>query len=156
MNPFKYTVSLRIGHPNITAMEIVNRLGITPKHMWTVGEPRKTPRGDPLPGNYKETYCYFLVGSGEGKELAKLLDSCCDRLYQHADFFQSIRSTGGKLEYFIGWFADNNCGETFDIGLLRKLVDLGIDISIDLYPCNWEERWTNKLDQATDPAGSLD
>jgi hypothetical protein len=134
MNPYKYNISLRIRHPSICAEEIQNQLHLTVQRMWSAGEPRRTPAGKTLQGTHKETYCCFFLEDGEGKELAKLIDNHCDKLYRHKEFFQWILSSGGMLEFFIGWFAKDNCGEEFDIRLLGKLVELGTSLSIDFYP----------------------
>lgn len=134
MNSYKYVISLRIRHPNMRAEEIQNRLGLEVKRMWSAGQSRETPIGRPLEGFYQDTYCSFFLKEKEGMDLAESLNNCCDELYQYKKFFSLLVRTGGVIEFLIGWFVNNNCAETFDVKLFSKLQDLGINISLDLYP----------------------
>jgi hypothetical protein len=133
MYPFRYVVSLRIWHPRITAEAICNRLDCEPRRKWTAGTRRENPEGSPLPGFNETTYCSFDLEHAEEDQLVDFLKNCNDRFYALKDYFEEIRSTGGSLEYFIGWFSDTNSGSTFDVELMSKLVELRIDLSIDFY-----------------------
>jgi hypothetical protein len=113
--------------------QICDRLGLEPKRKWTAGRRRETPKGLPLTGVNRSTYCCFQLEHAEGVQLADFLDDCSDKLCRHKDFFKELRSTGGSLEYFIGWYSDRNSGQVFNLGLLCKLVALGIELSIDFY-----------------------
>lgn len=55
MYPFKYTVSLRIEHPNLAPEEISANLSLKPKISWMAGTQRKTAKGMLLEGYYKST-----------------------------------------------------------------------------------------------------
>jgi len=49
-------------------------------------------------------------------------------------FLIQFCSSGGTIEYFIGWFTNGlNTRETFGWELLRRLADLGISLSFDVY-----------------------
>jgi hypothetical protein len=113
--------------------QICDRLGMEPKRKWTAGKKRETPKGSPLIGVNSSTYCSFQLEHPAGVQLADFLDVYSDKLYRHKDFFEELRSTGGSLEYFIGWYSDRNSGQVFNLGLLSKLVALGIELSIDFY-----------------------
>jgi hypothetical protein len=136
MYPFRYEVSLRIKHPTMNAEAICKKVGLRVERKWTVGSQRKTPKGTPLTGVNKSTYCCFKLEHPKELILADFLRSCNRRLYRHERFFEHIRSTGGSLEYFIAWYSDRNSGETFDFDLLSMLVRLKIDLSIDFYGGN--------------------
>lgn len=79
-NPFDYHISFRVTHPTLDAGTITAQLCMTPKFCWTVGEPRKTPKGTPLDGVREESYCTFDIGSGEDGELAQCLYTALDNL----------------------------------------------------------------------------
>jgi hypothetical protein len=51
----------------------------------------------------------------------------------HSDFFHRIRSDGGKVEFFVGWFLKTQAGDDFDLALLSRLVRLQIDLALDNY-----------------------
>ena len=49
-------------------------------------------------------------------------------------FLLQVRSEGGSVELFIGWYFDVQSGGTFTHHLLASVADLGIDLSLDIYP----------------------
>lgn len=114
------------------------------KFKWKAGAERKTPEGTPLAGVYETTYCCFDLEHSKNIGLADFLKRCNRNLYKHKDFFNSIRSTGGDLEYFIGWFTDKDSGETFDLELLQQMAELGIDLALCVYP-----QRENELEEGT-------
>jgi hypothetical protein len=54
-------------------------------------------------------------------------------LAPHRPFFHEIRSQGGTIELFVGWFLDGQSGDVFDCDLLAQIADLKIDLSLDVY-----------------------
>jgi len=133
MHTFKYDVSFRIWHPQKSADEICNKLGLKPRIKHTVGKQRETPKGTPLDGVYERTYCSFKLEHSDGVKLGDFLKDCNNRLYKYKVIFEEIHSSGGTLEYFIGWYSDKNSGEILDLELLSKLVELKIELSLDFY-----------------------
>lgn len=132
MNLFKYWVSLRIRHPLMDPDYICSQLDMEAKIKWKVGNERKTPKGRSLIGKYEITYCVFDLEHSETMTLADFLRISNGKLYSHREFLKSIRESGGSLEYYIGWFSKGDSGETFDFELLKQLVDLGIELSIEI------------------------
>ena len=65
--------------------------------------------------------------------LAVLVGRALDQLAPHRPFFHRIRSQGGTVEFFVGWFFDGNSGDVFDCDLLARMADLKIDLSLDVY-----------------------
>jgi hypothetical protein len=56
-------------------------------------------------------------------------------------FLQHLLSTGGEVEYFIGWFAGaESVGRTLDWKLLKRLADLKINLSFVIYNKETEAR----------------
>ena len=77
------------------------------------------------------------------------LNTLVDTLGVHREFFKQQVSTRGIVELFIGWFSESNSGETFDWRLCRKLADMRINLSFDVY--SREEKpakWKNELDSS--------
>jgi len=133
MNPFKYDASFRVRHPEMEPEHISEELGLKAKHQWKAGTARKTPKGEPLKGMYENTYCSFELKHPQNTGLCNLLKQFNHRLYERKEFLKSIRLSGGTLEYFVGWYSDKDSGELFDLELLTQLVELGIDLSIEVY-----------------------
>jgi hypothetical protein len=65
--------------------------------------------------------------------LSVLLGRALDQLAPHRPFFQRIRSQGGTIEFFVGWFFDGDSGDVFDCDLLARMADLKIDLSLNVY-----------------------
>jgi hypothetical protein len=127
-------VSLRIRHPALKAIEICDELDLVPHVKWSIGEQRKTPKGRKLKGIYDETYCTFKIEHEEDEFISTLLSRMNKTLKKKMPFLSNLISTGGSIEYFIGWYLDENAGDIFDSDLLKELSDLGISLSFDLYP----------------------
>jgi hypothetical protein len=133
---YHHKVSLRISHPAIDPSEITATLGPTPDHAWRAGEPRTGTRGQPGKGYWKKSYwCLSLAqGDAQQNDLPNALTAAVETLSPHRTFFERIRSEGGGVEFFIGWFMDRlMAGEILDCVLLRRIGELGIDLSFDIY-----------------------
>jgi hypothetical protein len=133
MYPFRYRVSLRIVHPTIDPEEISMRLALQPRISGKAGNARKTPNGDPLKGRYESSYWVYPISQKSDEDLTDLLEDFTVGLEPHRDFLLDLRATGGRLEYFIGWFSGKNSGTVFEYDLLSKIASLQIDISLDVY-----------------------
>jgi len=133
MNPFKFLVTLRFWGKHIDCDYISKYINLTPKLNWKAGEPRKTPDGTLLEGVYERSYCTYPIGKNDGEDLSELLERAADELMPHKSLFDEVRDSGGKAEFFIGWFTSGNSGDVFTYELLRKLGELSIDLSFDVY-----------------------
>ncbi|MFG6110513.1 DUF4279 domain-containing protein [Stenotrophomonas nematodicola] len=128
----RYRISLRITHPNIRSIEISSRLGLEPDFSYTAGDRRLTPKGNEIGGIRKESFwCHELRSDDLTFELA--ISNLSQQLAKSKGFLDSLSSTGGHLEYFIGWFSAENSGFVLEGGLLRLLADLRISLAFDVY-----------------------
>ena len=136
VNPYQYKISLRFRHPTADPADITLTLGINPSRSWRVGEPRCTPKGTPLEGTWPDTYWTAILTEGQWPQegLADTLGGLLDQIAAHKRFFHQIRSEGGRIELFVGWFFDGQSGDVFTHDLLSRMVDLKIDLSLDVYP----------------------
>jgi hypothetical protein len=136
MNSYQYKISLRVRHPSMDPAEITCTLRFPPSRSWKANEPRSTPSGQLLGGVWPETYWTAKVASGEwpGKDLSAAITELLDQLESSRSFFAKIRSEGGTVEFFVGWFFDGQSGGVFDSELLARIADLKIDLSLDVYP----------------------
>lgn len=127
---FSYTVSLQVKHPDADPRKIIAGIGLPPSRSWAVGERRATPKGTPLPGTYRESYCIFPLGGKDDGELADFLRIVLGQLEHAAAFISELRRTGGRLNFFVSWSLGDR-GEVFDIELLANMARLGIDLGIE-------------------------
>src|SRR5262249_16057087 len=129
-------ISLRFRHPTADPADITLTLGINPSRSWRVGEPRSTPKGTPLEGKWPDSCWAAVLAAGQWppRGLVDPLRDLLDQLEAHKHFFPQIRSEGGKVELFVGWFFDGQNGDVFTHDLLYRMADLKIDLSLDVYP----------------------
>jgi hypothetical protein len=134
---YRYSISLRVTHPSRSLDDLTAELGIVPSRTWRAGEPRTTPRGEPLNGLYGEHYwtARLVDGVSTDRNLATALAAVLDKLFVKKEFIASLSKSGGRSEFFIGWFFDEgNSGDVLSSTLLGKLADFCIDLSFDVYP----------------------
>jgi hypothetical protein len=131
-NSARYKISFRITHPNIRTDEISSELGLAPRISYTVGDKKLTPKGNEVPGIRKESFwCYELA---IGDELIEIeISNFSNKLAEKKGFLDRVSATGGRLEYFIGWFSSENSGFVLENDLLRRLSDLKINLAFDIY-----------------------
>jgi hypothetical protein len=135
MGLYRYSISLRITHPNMTPEEISGSLGMIADTSWRAGDPAVTKGGKSLNRSRRETYWTSNVSSAvsSDKDLSSALHHILDRLTSHEGFFRKIRADGGRIEFFIGWFLKEQAGVKFDQSLLSRLTALQIDFALDTY-----------------------
>jgi hypothetical protein len=116
--------------------EISAVLGLEPSRMWRAGDPRTTPKNTPLEGVWRGTYWAtdVLKDDCPNRTLAAALFELAERFSANKSFFAKVRNEGGCVEFYVGWFIDGNRGDEFGPDLMGKLVDLGITLSLDIYP----------------------
>jgi hypothetical protein len=133
---YRHCVSLRFRHPTIDPEEITAALGLTPTVTHHAGKPRRTPKGTPLKGKWRESYwtANLAEGNANKDDLPNTLTALLDALAGKRDFLQRIRAEGGQAEFFIGWFVEKLMGgDVLESRLLGRMADLGIDLSLDIY-----------------------
>ena len=130
---FRYTLALRLRHPIIDPAEITRELALDPEHNWKAGQPRFTPRGDPLPGVYRNSYWISPIIVNQDSTLSHSIADALKLLKPHKSFLEAFRRSGGSIGYFIGWFSERNSGALLDWALLKSLSELQIDLELDFY-----------------------
>ena len=132
--PFRFRLSLRLRHPTLRADDISKSLGVTPNFSWSAGEPRRNPEGRTLGGTRDETYWTWSISTSDSTWLGDAIDANLVEIGAHSGFLRDFVSTGGSIEYFVGWFTSKvSGGETLNWELLRRLADYQINISLDVY-----------------------
>jgi Domain of unknown function (DUF4279) len=133
---FEFQVSLMFKSKSGNLQEICNAIGLEPERRWTVGEPRKTPKGNELSGVYPTSYCYFDLNPNSGEDLCEMLVRIASQLAEHRSLFHKFRENDGSIYFYVGWYTGQNRGEVFTCDLMNMLGDLQIDLGIEV----WTER----------------
>ncbi len=118
--------------------EITSAIGVDPKHNWTAGEPRVSPRGNPLGGTRTSSYwSASLISepiSSEIKEIEETLLLLIARYRYLEPFFLKLRGEGGKSEFFVGLYSDNNIVIDLEPELMALLAGASLSLCLDYYP----------------------
>jgi hypothetical protein len=129
---FGFNISLQVRHPKLSTDELSKGLRLRPGRAWVAREERATPKGNPLPGLYKTSYCYYDLAKGLGADsLARKLSLANRRLQRHAALLRRWRKTGGTLHYYVTIHGRNAMGVEFDPQLLSNLAELGISLGLE-------------------------
>ena len=129
LRPYTFSVALRIHHPEISPDAISKALGCPPMHSWRAGDAKPSPGK----GIYSETYWIASVAEGHAEDLSSALGRLVDGYQSKKDVFHELRRSGGNVEFFIGWFFNQNSGDVLGFDLLSKLAELKIDLAFDVY-----------------------
>jgi hypothetical protein len=131
-----YKVSFRVFHPTVRAEEIVARVGLRPRIVRSVGDARATPKGTPLEGINQRTSVVFDLEEFESviglEQTLKIVTR--DVAANAGSYLPELVETGGRAEFFIGVFCDENVGVDLDATLIRSLASAGIAVGFDIYP----------------------
>lgn len=138
MNNFEYSVSFRITHPTQKLDDFSLSLPLKINRQWNVGDGRKTPVGTPLDVRYKQSYLSATLGdkskqSSKECSISEYLTVINEKLVSLKPVFDAIVKSGGKLNYFIGVFADENIGIEIEPSVLSVISELNIGIQLDIY-----------------------
>lgn len=128
----KVVISVRISHPTWGPGDITKLFDCQPDVSWTVGEERKSKTGKKLGGTYPDTYWCKNV-SYEGDSLSTAIEKGLRIFDQAPNSSKEIIQSGGRVEFFIGWFFDSIGGDVLPWPVMRRLADQGIDLSFDIY-----------------------
>lgn len=128
---FRYELSLRIWHPSLPPEEFSEALSLVPDTGWAAGSPSK--RFDGSISTRPVSYWSARLTQEEPLPLGVALHRACRMLQPYAGFVRQIVSTGGRLEFFVGWFSGRNSGEVFSHSLLSDIAELHIDLALDVY-----------------------
>ncbi|MBK0014556.1 DUF4279 domain-containing protein [Stenotrophomonas sp. S41] len=130
----RYSISIRIAHPEMDMSGVCEDLGLVPDFSYSAGDARVTPKGKPIGGVRDGSYWLHSFVEGNDGDVESSLEQIVRFLSVRQEFFEQIARSGGRSELFIGWFSSENTGFNIGNSILRKLVDLSIDLSFDIYP----------------------
>jgi len=132
--PCRHKLSLRLRHSTDPLEGCTEQLGLEPLRQWSVGEPRTSPRADPLPGVWQDSYWTAPLEVMEGETLEESLDRVICWLETHAAYLEPHRQSGGSVEIFVGFFLEAfNAGFSLAPEPMSRFARLGITLDFDVY-----------------------
>lgn len=127
-------VELVIVHPTMSPAEITAALGIEAHVAHRVGDLRKTPKGTPLEGQYRDTrwrHCirHELTDQWFADKITALVNS----LAPHKAFIHHLRATGGSAEIVVQFLGDGYLGDSVPSRTLATMIELQLDFGIECF-----------------------
>ena len=114
--------------------EITNLLHIHPDQSHRYGDPNISKSGRRY-ADYTEGLWALDSSVDETSAIDAHLEALATKLWKHRDLLQEFRKRGYKIDIFVGIFGiDDNIGCVLKNTLLRRVVQLGVDLNLDLYP----------------------
>jgi hypothetical protein len=134
----RFTASLRVRHPSLDPRLIATALSLPPERSRKLGDRRRTPKGNLLPGYEKESSCHFraVAEATTAEEFIATVDRFLDRLAPAGQFLRSIRAGGGRSDLFVGWF--------FGVSSACRSTTAGWRSS-----ASWRSTWASTFTEAT-------
>src|SRR5438270_12365438 len=92
----EYWISIRLEHPTMDPSGFADRFGVSAVRKWRAGEPRTTPKGQPLDGVYPSSYwCYSSKGLFPDVDSA--MEPILKILEGASDFLSHFVGSGGQV-----------------------------------------------------------
>jgi hypothetical protein len=114
--------------------EITNLFHLHPDQSHRCGDPNISKSGRRY-ADYTEGLWALHSSVGETSAIDEHLEALVTKLWQHRDLLQEFKKRGYKLDLCVGIFGINdNMGFVLKNTLLRRVMQLGVDLDLDLYP----------------------
>lgn len=127
-------VELFIVHPTMTPAEITEALGIEAHFAHRVGDLRKTPKGTPLEGQYRDSrWRHSIRQELTYQWFADKITALVNSLAPHKAFLHHLRATGGSAEIVIQFLGDGYLGDRVPLQTLAKMTELQLDFGIECF-----------------------
>lgn len=126
--------SFRIMGKELDPSEITNLLHMHPDQSHRCGDPNISKSGRRY-ADYTEGLWALHSSVDETSAIDAHLEALITKLWQHRNLLQEFKKRGYKLDIYVGIFGiDDNIGFVLKNTLLRRIMQLGVDLDLDLYP----------------------
>jgi hypothetical protein len=126
--------SFRIMGQDLDPSEITKLLNMHPDQSHRCGDPSISKSGHTY-ADYTEGLWALDSSVDETHTIDAHLEALVTKLWKHRDLLQEFRKRGYKMDIFVGIFGiDDNMGCVLKNTLLRRIMQLGVDLDLDLYP----------------------
>lgn len=142
-----YCIRVLIIHPTITPEEISDEFNLNPDVSMCVGQPRRTPKGNPLSGVWPDTRWSVQEVRNGDRYFFTRLDRLLDQFSRHRDFLRRVAETGGETNFIIELPGEANIGDTLTERTVARLADLkgllGVEVFPGMKPMKDEHIWAD-------------
>jgi hypothetical protein len=131
-------------HPTRDLSVVCVSFGFRPAVIWKAGDERRTPKGTKIGGIRANSYCVVKFGPTTRKTLSNRIEAALARLRPHRSMLRRLSSTGGTATFSIGWFLDEDAGESLSPKLLQEMAGLRISLDLCVYAPEEETQLTKR------------
>lgn len=130
--PKAFSLSLRVFHPTMPALDIVRLIGLSPRISQSVGEARRAPNGHELPGVHHQTFVTFPLDPG-GSGFDECLEANLQPPFPSDEHTTRVIETGGRIEFFVGVSGPSHCSIELPPALMTRLGAKGVAVWLNIY-----------------------
>lgn len=130
---YQFNLRLLITHPTYIVDEIKQNLALAPTIGHDVNTKKITPKGNNLPGFYKESMFGYTITVKNDRYFFKHVEAFILSLSPHYEFLKKIHATGGKCSIFIDLINNDNIGDVISLSLLALTNELKIEIGVEQF-----------------------
>ena len=113
--------------------DITTLLHMHPDQFHRCGDPNMSTSGRRY-ADYTEGLWAIDSSVDETHAIDAYLEDLVTKLWKHRDLLQEFSKRGYKMDIFVGIFGiDDNMGCVLKNTLLRRVMQLGVDLDLDLY-----------------------
>jgi hypothetical protein len=129
-----YRVRILIRHPSETLDCLTTATGISPKLLQRVGDPRVNPAGTSLPGLYPHSTWSWWEQFRDSRDFSVGVARAIDILAPVGELLGRLRKSGGEILVILELRGERNIGAIIETRELTRMVELGIDFGIEVFP----------------------
>jgi hypothetical protein len=146
----QYRIVFRILHQSLDlsdAFRIFNSMeGVKSSDLWIAGKPHINSEGKITDSTSKFSRCIFrfpdeiMQDDANSASPATTLHKLLEQLETQKVTLRELVNLGARLDVWISWRIYSNSGEVFEPKLLKKMSDLDLSLSLDLYATEHDEQ----------------
>jgi len=65
--------------------------------------------------------------------LPEQIEAALTLLRPHEPMLRELSSAGGRISFYVGWFCDEDTGETLGVQLMESMARMGIALDLLIY-----------------------
>ncbi len=130
----KFSLSVRFRHTTREISGLAEELGLRIHKAWKAGEAIRNKAGSLTGSKRTSSYVSARIATSQNITLFNdVLETCVRNLQNHEDAIRRFVDNGGAVEFMIGWFFEGTSGLEIQPGILARMGNLGIALSLFAY-----------------------
>lgn len=132
--PKHFAIVLFVRHSNLDPEDVSRELALRPLTSWKAGEPRVTPKGTQLQGVRRESSWSHVFAFQGDHSVSEGIETIVNELLIHRAFLSAVIAGGGTLVIYLQLPGDANQGASISPSTLKRMVDLGLGLDLEVFP----------------------